>query len=99
LKSNKIDDMANGKLKDKLKSFFVRCGQETPPFFKKLRMAGIIIAAAGTAVVSAPVALPALLVTIGGYLIAGGAVASAVSQAAIEESEDCEDDDFQPLAN
>ncbi len=85
VKKRPLDKLAAGKLK----SFFVRCGQETPPFFKKLRLAGIVIAAAGTAVVTAPVALPALIVTIGGYLIAGGAIASAVSQAAIEESGDC----------
>lgn len=92
--------MANGKLKDKLKSFFTRCGEETPPFFKKLRMVGLMVAAAGTAVIAAPVALPAVVVTVGGYLIVGGTVATAVSQAAIEESQNCEDDEeLPPLAH
>jgi hypothetical protein len=44
----------------------------------------LMVAAAGTAVIATPVALPAVVVTIGGYLIVGGAVASAVSQAAID---------------
>ena len=92
--------MADGKFKDKLKSFFTRCGEETPPFFKKLRKIGLIIAAAGTAVVTAPIGLPALVVTIGGYLIVGGTVATAVSQAAIDDSQNCEDDDeFTPIAH
>lgn len=99
--------MPKVKLKDKLESYFQRCGQPTPPFFKKLRLAGVIIAAAGTAVVTAPVALPAAVLAIGGYLIVGGSVASAVSQAAIAEGEDCpstgsggpDDDHFQPLAH
>lgn len=81
--------MANGKFKDKIKSFFTRCGAETPPFFKKLRTIGLMVAAAGTAVVAAPIALPATVVAIGGYLIVGGTVATAVSQAAIDDSEDC----------
>lgn len=75
--------------KDKLKSFFQRCGQETPPFFKKLRTIGLVIAAAGTAILAAPVALPAVVVTIGGYLVVGGTVASAMSQAVITDESDC----------
>lgn len=81
--------MPDGKLKDKLESYFKRCGQPTPPFFKKLRLAEVIILAAGTALLSAPVALPAAVVAIGGYLVVGGSVASAVSQAAINDGEDC----------
>jgi hypothetical protein len=77
---------------DKLKSYLVRCNIETPPFFKKLRKVGLMVAAAGTAVIAAPVALPAVVVTIGGYLIVGGAVASAVSQAAIDSSTSSETD-------
>jgi hypothetical protein len=71
------------KFKDKLNSYFARCGEETPPFFKKMRKVGLMVAAAGTAVIAAPVALPAVVLTIGGYLIVGGAVASAVSQASL----------------
>jgi hypothetical protein len=37
--------------------------------------------------VMAPVALPALLTTIGGYLIVGGSVLTAISQATVEEGE------------
>lgn len=92
--------MKKEKFKDKLKSFFTRCGEDTPPFFKKLKKIGLIVAAAGTAVVTAPIGLPALVVTIGGYLIVGGAVATAVSQAAIDDSQNCEnDEELPPLAH
>lgn len=98
--------MEKQKFKDKLKSYLVRCNAETPPFFKKLRTVGVIVVAAGTALVSAPVALPAAVLAIGGYLIVGGAVASAVSQAAIADAHaDCDDEDgddlggMAPLAN
>lgn len=83
--------MKKEKFKDKLKSFFKRCGEDTPPFFKKLRLAGLIITAAGATIVAAPVALPALATTIGGYLIVGGSVATAMSQAAIADDSDCEE--------
>lgn len=76
---------------DKLKSYFKRCGKETPPFFRKLRLAGIIIAAVGTTLLAAPIALPAVAVTVAGYLATAGAVATAVSQAAISDDSDCEE--------
>ena len=78
---------------DKLKSYFKRCGKETPPFFKKLRLAGLIIAAVGTTVLAAPIALPAVVVTVAGYLATAGAIASAVSQAAISDGADCEEEE------
>src|SRR5690554_7014161 len=53
---------------DKLASAGKRCKKETPPFFKKLRTAGLILAAIGTSIVAAPIALPAIAVTIGGYV-------------------------------
>lgn len=86
--------MEKDKFKDKLKSFFARCGEDTPPFFKKLRIAGLVIAAAGTTLLAGPVALPAAVVALGGYLVVGGAVATAMSQAAIAEdgNDDCEDE-------
>ncbi len=64
-----------------------RLNAPTPKFFKKLRTAGLILAAAGGVLVAAPIALPAALVAIGGYLIVAGSVATAVSQAAVEQPE------------
>lgn len=78
---------------DKLKSYFKRCGKETPPFFKKLRLAGLIIAAVGTTVLAAPIALPAVVVAVAGYLATAGAVATAISQAAITDGSDCEEEE------
>lgn len=88
------DRKGKGVFKDKLQSFFARCGQDTPPFFKKLRIAGLVIAAAGATLLAAPVALPAAVIALGGYLAVGGAVATAMSQAAIAKDgdEDCDDD-------
>lgn len=69
---------------DGLSSVGDRIKQKTPPFFKKLRTIGLVVAAIGTSLVMAPVALPVLVTTIGGYLIVGGTVLSTVSQTAVE---------------
>lgn len=69
---------------DQLSSAGKRLKKDTPPFFKKLRTIGLVVAAIGTSLVMAPVALPALITTIGGYLIVGGTVLSSVSQTAVE---------------
>lgn len=56
----------------------------TPKFFRILRTIGVALATAGGALLVAPVALPAGLLAIAGYLTVAGTVMSAVSQAAVE---------------
>jgi len=56
----------------------------TPAFFKKLRTVALALTAAGGAILAAPVALPAIIVQIAGYLAVAGGVATAVSQAAVD---------------
>ena len=63
-----------------MKGLLKRIQAPTPRFFKKLRNIGLTAAAVGGAILSAPVALPAGLVTAAGYLVATGAVVGAVSQ-------------------
>ena len=59
----------------------------TPKFFKIIRNVGLALVAAGGAILASPVTLPALVVTIGGYLVVAGGVATAVSQAVVEDGE------------
>ena len=61
-------------------NLIARVTSPTPKFFKLLRNIGIALATAGGAILAAPIALPAVVVTIGGYLVTAGAVATAVSQ-------------------
>lgn len=81
-----------GRNQDKLKSYGKRCKVDTPPFFKKLRNAGLIVAAVGSTILAAPIAVPAIVTTVGGYMVLGGTVLTAVSQAAVSE-EDCVDEE------
>ena len=52
----------------------------TPKFFKVLRNIGLIMAGVGTVLLTAPISLPVAVVTVGGYLVTAGGVATAVSQ-------------------
>ena len=62
-----------------------RAKSSTPKFFKKVRNIGLILATIATTIVAAPIALPAVLVKIVGYLAVAGGVASAVSQTTVEK--------------
>ena len=59
----------------------------TPKFFRVLRLMGLSLLAASGAIVAAPIALPAVLVTVAGYLAVAGGVLTAVSQTAVEKEE------------
>ena len=58
----------------------------TPKFFKVLRNVGLALAAAGGALLAAPISLPAGMVALGGYLTVGGTVLTAVSQVTVKDS-------------
>lgn len=64
-------------------SLMKRWASPTPKFFKVLRNVGIVVGAVGTAILTAPVTLPAALITISGYMVTAGGVATAVSQLTI----------------
>jgi len=68
------------KLLDRLKS-------PTPKFFKKLRNIGIALVSVGSALLAAPISLPVIVITIAGYLIVAGTVATTVSQAVVTDNE------------
>jgi len=57
----------------------------TPSFFAKLRNIGLILAAISGAIIAAPMALPAAVITIAGYVAVAGSVVSAVSQATVQQ--------------
>jgi hypothetical protein len=57
-----------------------RAKAPTPKFFKVLRNIGLALAGVGGAILAAPIALPVIVGSIGGYLVVGGGVLSAVSQ-------------------
>ena len=76
-----------GNNKGLFKTLAERSKADTPPFFKKLRLVGLTLAAVGGVLVASPIALPAAIVAAGGYLIVAGSVATAVSQVAVKDEE------------
>jgi len=71
-----------------MKRIVDRMQTSTPAFFRKLRNAGIAIGAIGATLLASPVALPAFLVKIAGYLVVAGTVAGSVSQTAVVDEKE-----------
>lgn len=62
-----------------------RISSSTPTFFQKLRNIGLVLAAISAAILTAPVSLPAIVVTVAGYAAVAGGTISAVSQVTTKE--------------
>ncbi len=63
-----------------MKKIINRAKAPTPKFFKVLRTIGLALAAVGGTILAAPITLPAIVTTIGGYVAVAGGVLSAASQ-------------------
>lgn len=62
-----------------------RVKSPTPKLFQVLRNLGLVMAAVGGTIIASPVALPAVVVTVAGYLTVAGGVLSAASQLAVDD--------------
>jgi len=65
-----------------MKTLMSRIISPTPSWFSKIIKIGLSIGAVGAILVAAPIGLPAIIVTIGGYMVTAGLVASAVAKTA-----------------
>ena len=65
-----------------------RAKAPTPKFFKLLRTIGLTMLAISGSVLAAPVALPAAVLSVAGYLAVAGGVISAVSQVTLPKEPD-----------
>lgn len=63
-----------------MKTIIDRVTAPTPSFFKKLRNISLILTAISGAIMAAPIALPAAIVTLAGYLTVAGGIAATVAQ-------------------
>ena len=77
----------NNQIKRRMK-LIERLKAPTPKFFRVLRNIGIALAAAGGALLTAPISLPAAVITIAGYLTVAGGVMTAISQTAVDGESD-----------
>ena len=74
----------NNILNNKKMNIINRAKAPTPKFFRTLRNIGLALAAVGGAILAAPIAIPASLITIAGYVTLAGGVITAVSQTAVD---------------
>ena len=65
-----------------MKKILKRATAPTPKFFKVLRTIGLSLAAVGGTILTAPIVLPVVVTTIGGYAAIVGGVLTATSQLA-----------------
>ncbi|GGH71262.1 hypothetical protein HNQ91_003190 [Filimonas zeae] len=73
---------------NKLISIVQRAQAPTPPFFKKLRNIGLVLAATGGAIMANAADLPAVAGTIASYLTLAGSITGAISQLTITTTDD-----------
>ena len=66
-------------------NIFDRIFSDTPKFFKRIRNAGLVLTAVSGVILTAPVSLPAVIVTIAGYMAVGGTVAATISQTVFKD--------------
>ncbi|KXO01147.1 membrane protein [Aequorivita aquimaris] len=74
-----------------------RYKKPTPKFFKIIRNLGIGMIISGATILAAPVALPAVLLTIATYITVAGTVVTAVSQAVVSDASGEENKSNQDL--
>ena len=65
-------------------SILERAAAPTPRFFRILKVIGLTLAAASGTLLAAPIALPAIVTTIAGYVAVASTVVTAVSQVTVE---------------
>ena len=70
----------------------------TPRFFVKLRNISLLLATLGAGVLAAPVALPAVVLKIAGYIAVAGGVGTTISQTVTGQEETPQNDDTSGTA-
>lgn len=58
----------------------------TPKFWKKMQTIGLSLAGISAVILSAPVSLPAGIITIAGYMATAGGVVGVISQLTVEDN-------------
>jgi hypothetical protein len=65
-----------------------RWSGKTPKFWKKVRNIAITLGAVAGVILTAPVSLPAVVITAAGYVATAGTVAATLSQLTVEDKKE-----------
>jgi uncharacterized membrane protein HdeD (DUF308 family) len=71
-----------------------RVQSPTPIFFKVLRNIGLVLLSVSGVIATAPVSLPAVVITVSGYAAVAGGILSAVSQLTVKSEEKFEREQY-----
>jgi ABC-type xylose transport system permease subunit len=74
-----------------MKNLKDRWNAKTPKFWKRVRNIAITLGAIAGVILTAPVSLPAVVITAAGYLATAGTVAATLSQLTVEDSNQLEE--------
>jgi hypothetical protein len=66
---------------------------KTPKFWKRVQQIAIVAGTIAGVIIAAPVALPAAIITVAGYVATAGTVAATLSQLTVEDAKELEDVD------
>jgi ABC-type xylose transport system permease subunit len=69
-------------------SLVQRFNAPTPKFWKRVQQAAITVGAIAGVILTAPITLPAAVVTVAGYVATAGTVAATLSQLTVEDVKD-----------
>ena len=69
---------------------------KTPKFWKKVQQIAIVAGTVAGVIIAAPVALPAAIITVAGYVATAGTVAATLAQLTVEDAKDLEDVNNSP---
>ena len=75
------------------KSLKERWNEKTPKFWKRIQRWAIITGTVAGIIIAAPVALPAAVITVAGYVATAGTVAATLAQLTVDDTKPTEDVD------
>lgn len=68
-------------------SIIQRWKAPTPKFWKKVQRVAITLGAVAGVILTAPVSIPATVITVAGYMATAGTVAATLSQLTVKDNE------------
>ena len=66
-------------------SMVKRWKSSTPTFWKKIQRFGVVVGGIGATILAAPIAAPAALTSVAGYLVLAGSLSATLSQLTVED--------------
>lgn len=72
---------------------------QTPKFWKRVQQIAIVAGTIAGVIIAAPVALPAAVITVAGYVATAGTVAATLAQLTVEDAKKLEDVIDNPTSN